>query len=1138
MPLFGFETVCQNLRVNNSLFLAIMKGEVTFLQSSIIDNRERGSVGKYLSEKIQADAKLSFVSAYFTVFAYHQLKNQLDGINHLRFLFGEPAFIKSLSENRANERNAEILDESITVSIQERLSQKNAAIECAEWLKAKAEIKSMVKPNFLHGKLYLIENANGVKEGVAGSSNFTVNGLGFGGRPNMELNLIVNDRRDLDDLEGWFNEVWNDDTGLVEDVKQKVLEYLGLLSAENQPEFIYYKTLYHLFGKYVEQQKDNRLLDERGDFYESEIWQMLYDFQKDGVKGAINKINNHNGCIIADSVGLGKTFEALAVIQYYERLNYRVLVLCPKNLSSNWTIYQTAKNNELNPFEKDSFKYNVLYHTDLGRTSGKSGAESIDFDGFKWSNYDLVVIDESHNFRGNPLEKIKDGAIKMNRAKWLMEKIIKDGVNTKVLLLSATPVNNDLRDLRNQILLMTKGDAGALFEKTNIRNISSTLEIAQKRFTVWADKKNKNRTVKDLLERLDASFFRLLDETTIARSRKHIKNFYDLEKIGGFSERLKPISIYAEVDLKDRFETFDSLNAQISEYKLSVFNPSAYVKDEKRQDYEERGANREFGFKQSTREHFLIGMMKVNFLKRLESSIESFEISMDRTIGKIGSLIDRIKKFQSTRTVSDNLNLFEFEPNEDERGENQPDDEQWQVGKKLPFDLADLKLDEWLKDLEKDRKALIKLYNYASAITPERDAKLKQLKDLIAEKIKNPLNDGNKKVIVFTAYTDTAKYLYDNLESWAQNEPGLNVALISGTFTKTTFGENKFAHILTNFSPRSKQREKRKMPQTGEIDILIATDAISEGQNLQDCDYLVNYDIHWNPVRIIQRFGRIDRLGSRNEKIQLVNFWATKDLDNYINLKNRVEARMALVDVTATGEENILDAEQLEELIEEDLKFRNRQLKRLKEEVLDLEEMSESVSLTDFTLDDFRQDLTNFLNHHQDRLESAPLGLYAVVPAPDGDHAHYHKPNNFKQNEKDLIKPGVVFCLRQIAEAEENEAVNPLQPYFLVYVRDDGTVRFNYTNAKQVLEIFRLMCEGKTEPFEDLCALFNRETENGKEMSKYSELLKTAVREIRSIYNKRSASKLTLDRNAVIAPKDKQIGKLSDFELITWLIIK
>ena len=479
--------------------------------------------------------------------------------------------------------------------------------------------------------------------------------------------------------------------------------------------------------------------------------------------------------------------------------------------------------------------------------------------------------------------------------------------------------------------------------------------------------------------------------------------------------------------------------------------------------------NRGFGFEQSTREHFLIGMMKVNFLKRLESSIESFEISVDRTIRKIDQLMDQIKAFQASKKISENLSLYDLEPNEDEREENSEEEEQWQVGKKLKYDLADLRLNDWLKDLDQDRTALITLFNFANAITPDRDAKLKQLKDRIAEKINHPINDNNKKVIVFTAFSDTASYLYDNLLTWAKTELGVEIALITGTFTKTTFGKNEFGHILTNFSPRSKHRaRKASMPQTGEIDILIATDSISEGQNLQDCDYLINYDIHWNPVRIIQRFGRIDRLGSQNKQIQMVNFWATKDLDKYINLKNRVEARMALVDVTATGEENILNTEQLEDLIEEDLKYRNQQLKRLKEEVLDLEEMTESVSLTDFTLDDFRQDLVNFLNVHKEALAAAPLGLYAVVPAPEANHRAYQN-KTFSELEKSTIQPGVIFCLRQKTEIEPSETVNPLQPFFLVYIRDDGTVRFNYTNSKQVLEIFRLLCEGHTKPFDDLC---------------------------------------------------------------------
>jgi hypothetical protein len=1109
--------------------------------TSICDNHKNGSLGQFLINNVKQGAAVSIVSAYFTIYAYKQLKNKLDQIDHLRFLFGEPTFIKSLDPTKTNKRDFRIEDDKLVIPIESRLKQKSISKECSDWIKEKVDIKSMVKPNFLHGKLYLMENPNGVKEAVMGSSNFTVHGLGMGGSPNIELNMIIQDRRDLDDLKNWFSGLWNDTTGLVEDVKAEVLKYLEQLYVENEPEFIYFKTLFHIFENYLDEQKLGGLLNERTGFFESEIWNMLYDFQKDGVKGAINKILKHNGCIIADSVGLGKTFEALAVIHYFELLNCRVLVLCPKKLSANWIIYQAGQNNALNPFTRDRFNYTVLYHTDLGRITGKSDANGIDLENLKWGAYDLVVIDESHNFRGNPMEKTKDdGTIKMNRAKWLMEKIIKSGVKTKVLMLSATPVNNNLRDLRNQISLITEGKNDALFESTQIKDIALTLKNAQTQFTLWADhKKNPDRTVKQLMERLDSSFFKLLDELTIARSRKHIKGFYNISAIGQFPERLKPHSIYPNIDVKDRFFTYDALNKKILQYKLSVFNPSAYVKEEKKQKYEALAGAEILPFKQSDREHFLIGMMKVNFLKRLESSIESFEISMDRTIQKIEKLENRINEFLKSKAQSQEEVLETLEPDEDELEENTDELEQWQVGRKLKFDLADLHLAEWLEDLRKDKEALNELYNTAVAVTPERDAKLKDLKKLIEEKVSQPINSSNKKVIVFTAFADTAQYLYNCLKEWVKKDLGLNVALVAGNTNQTTFGKNDFSNILANFSPISKCRELMKsMPQEGEIDILIATDCISEGQNLQDCDFLINYDIHWNPVRIIQRFGRIDRLGSKNDKIQLVNFWPTKDLDNYINLKERVEARMALVDVTATGDDNILNTEQIEELITDDLRYRNQQLKKLKKEVLDLEEMHESISLTDFTLDDFRIELLNFLENNRKKLEEAPFGLYSVVPSPSGIHAQYLDIGRFAATEKEIIKPGVIYCLKQKGDTDGNEEVNPLQPYFLVYIREDGTVRFNYTNAKQILEIYRLMCQGRKEPYEKLCELFNTETGDGEEMDKYTELLKKAVDTICHVFKKRMNQKLTSDRGALLIPQSKQVNDMDNFELVTWLIIK
>lgn len=1109
--------------------------------ASIRDNHQYGNVGDFLKEIVKSNSSVSIVSAYFTIYAYHHLKSELDGIERLRFLFGEPTFIKSIDPSKNNHRSFKIEDDQLIIPLEQRLTQKSIAAACSNWIKEKADIRSMVKPNFLHGKMYHVIQESGIEKAIVGSSNFTVNGLGLGGNNNIELNIIIDSDRDRQELKQWFDEIWNDTTGLVEDVKDDVLRYLAQLYAENDPEFIYFKTLYHIFENYLDDQARGGLLNEKTGFFESEIWNTLYNFQKDGVKGAINKVLKLNGCIIADSVGLGKTYEALAVIKYFELLNNRVLVLCPKKLTGNWTIYQASQNHALNPFVKDRFNYTVLYHTDMGRITGRSDANGIDLDNFNWGAYDLVVIDESHNFRGNPVERTKDdGTTKMNRAKWLMEKIIKSGVKTRVLMLSATPVNNTLRDLRNQIALITEGRDDALLETCGIKDISLTLKTAQTNFTTWADhKRNPRRNLKDLLERLDSAFFKLLDELTIARSRKHIKSFYKLEMIGSFPERLKPYSVYPVIDLKNRFPTYDRLNKQILEYKLSIFNPSAYVLEEKKQKYEELAKTEVLAFKQADRESFLIGMMKVNYLKRLESSIESFEISLDRTIQKIEVLEKKIDSFMKKKIFTQEETLEDFEPDEEELEENGEDLDQWQVGKKLKFDLADLKLKEWLEDLSNDKAALIDLYNNAIAVTPDRDAKLYELKGIIGNKIEHQTNNGNNKVLIFTAFADTAQYLYANLSSWIKNDLKLNSALITGSYTRTTFGKSDYDSILTNFSPVSKNRSKMKSaPQQGEIDILIATDCISEGQNLQDCDFLINYDIHWNPVRIIQRFGRIDRLGSINSKIQLVNFWPTKDLDNYINLKERVEARMALVDVTATGEDNILNTEQIEDLISEDLKYRNRQLKKLQEEVLDLEDMDETVSLTDFTLDDFRIELLSYINANRQKLENAPFGLYAVIPSPSDKPPTESDNRLFSHAEREIIKPGAIYCLRQKGATDGNEELNPLQPYFLVYIRDDGTVRYNYTNAKQILEIYRLLCQGRTEPYQALCELFNIETDNGQRMDKYADLLKKAVAEIIRVFKKRGAQKLLSDRSALIIPRSQQINEMDNFELITWLVLR
>ncbi|MDD4803505.1 MAG: helicase-related protein, partial [Syntrophomonas sp.] len=1052
--------------------------------------------------------------------------------------------------DKTNKRDFKIEDEQLIIPLQSRLQQKLVAKECSEWIEQKVNIKSMVKPDFLHGKMYHIRNSNETQKAIFGSSNFTVSGLGLGNNPNIELNMEIDSERDRNDLLNWFNEIWNDDTGLVEDVKDEVLKYLAQLYQENSPSFIYYKTLYHLFGDYLVEQQGGGLLDERIGFFDTQVWNMLFDFQKDGVKGAINKILKHSGCIIADSVGLGKTFEALAVIKYFELLNHRVLVLCPKKLRENWDVYR--RNDTLNSLVDDHFAYDVLCHTDLTRDQGYSA--NINLATINWSNYGLVVIDESHNFK-NDAEGKKDenGQLKYSRYGQLINEIIKKGVPTRVLLLSATPVNNNLKDLRNQIYLITKGENNALAETVGIKDISQTMKNAQTQFNNWADrKKNAQREARSLLEKLDSSFFKLLDELTIARSRKHIIDFYDISKVGKFPDRRKPISLSPGIDLKKEFPSYDQLNKEISEYKLSLFKPSDYIKDAFQEDYRKQELESGFNFRQAQREDYLIGMMKVNFLKRLESSIDSFRISMDRTIRKIEDLEGRIKEYQDCADDSDTLEERLTALPDDEQDEDIVEaNEKWQVGKKLKYHLGHLKLDKWLKDLQRDKAQLEYLYKVSNKVSVKRDEKLALLKKIIQEKVSHPINSWvepdnvevpNKKIIVFTAFADTAYYLYDALLDWVTNDLKLHIAVVTGgnRNNQTSFmpkgykNQSDFNQILTNFSPVAKGRSKMpKMPQDDEIDILIATDCISEGQNLQDADCLINYDIHWNPVRIIQRFGRIDRIGSRNQSIQLINFWPTDDLNKYINLKDRVEARMALVDITATGDDNLLDPGQIENLIEADLSYRDKQLLKLKDEVLDLEDMDENISLSEFTLDDFRIELLNFIKENERILREAPLGLYANVPSPAAEYAHLTDYSRIDSKSVTIMKPGVIFCLKQSSDKRENEAVNPLQPYFLIYMQNNGVLRFNYNHAKQILEVYRILCSGRSNPYDVLCTLFDDETSSGTNMDKYNKLLKQSIAELLKMFKKRNLRQLQSGRSGILVSQEAQPDSAEAYEMVT-----
>lgn len=851
----------------------------------MLDNKKYRVIDE-LKEELNKGSKLSVISAYFTIYAYAELKKELSKIDNMRFIFTEPTFInkdEELIREYYIERNPEKKMSGNEFELKLRNEMKQAAIarECAEWLEKKTEIKSLKRPNPAQPRLVYIENPDD-NISINGTVDFTSDGLGITPSNRLDSNMCLYGKDyTLSFLES-FNQLWEDESA-VQDVKEKVLEHMRVLYKENTPEFIYFVTLYNIFNDYLDELTEDNIIKSKTGFKETQVWNKLYKFQKDGVMGAIDKIEKYNGCIIADSVGLGKTFTALAVIKYYELRNDRVLVIVPKKLRENWTVY--TMNDKRNIFAADRFNYDVLNHTDLSRNSGFSG--EINLATLNWSNYDLVVIDESHNFRNNPPVKGR-----VTRYQRFMNDIIKAGVKTKILMLSATPVNNRMNDIKNQIAFITEGKNDA-FASVGLDNLELILKKAQMTFNRWSELPDPERTTERFVNMMDLDYFKLLDAVTIARSRKHIEKYYNLEEIGRFPTRLKPENRYPDIDIEEKFPPISHINKLIKRLSLCVYSPLGYVLPEKRAAYEMKydiavGSNNSI-FRQRDREQSLVGLMRIGLLKRMESSINSFALTVENILYKINRTLEAIEEKGLEYDPEMDINNIDIDDTEYES---------LMFGNKVKVLLQDMDLIKWQQDLLYDRDKFETILLEALEVTPERDAKLIELKDLIEKKMADPINPGNKKVIIFTAFADTAKYLYENLaEDFAKR--GIYSALVTGG------GDNKSTlpipkelrksvkmsdinTVLTLFSPISKECSKVYPAIDKYIDILIATDCISEGQNLQDCDYLINYDIHWNPVRIIQRFGRIDRIGSQNQAIQLVNFWATKDLDEYINLQQRV----------------------------------------------------------------------------------------------------------------------------------------------------------------------------------------------------------------------------------------------------------
>jgi hypothetical protein len=901
-----------------------------------------------------------------------------------------------------------------------------------------------------------------------------------------------------------FDEIWEDEKKL-QDVTDIVLENISSAYKENSPDFIYFFTLYNIFNEFLDDISEDVLPNEATGFKESKIWGMLYNFQKDAALAIINKLEKYNGCILADSVGLGKTFTALAVVKYYENRNKSVLVLCPKKLCENWNTYKGNYVN--NPIAADRLRYDVLFHTDLSRDHGQSNG--IDLDRLNWGNYDLVVIDESHNFRNgigthsNTTE---------NRYQRLMDKVIRAGVKTKVLMLSATPVNNRFVDLRNQLALAYEGDTAWFDERLNTKKpIEEIFRNAQKAFNAWSKLDAEERTTDALLRTLDFDFFEVLDSVTIARSRRHIEKYYSTSDIGKFPERKKPISKRPKLtDLNGAINYNEIYNILIS-LNLSIYTPSNFIYPSRMQKYIELTHNKGTSLTQVGREQGVRRLMSINLLKRLESSVYSFNLTMERIRKLINDTIDMIESYKSGSKMVDMVDLTDA-------GEFDDDDQNtdfFTVGKKVKIDLEDMDYISWMADLKLDAENLELLSVMVADITPEHDTKLQTLFELLRDKMEHPINPGNKKVIIFSAFSDTADYLYAHVSKFMKENYGLDTAEVTGSIDgKTTIPKlrSDLNTVLTCFSPKSKGKELLMPGNPAEIDVLIATDCISEGQNLQDCDYLINYDIHWNPVRIIQRFGRIDRIGSKNDYIQLVNFWPDMDLDEYINLKSRVETRMKISVMTSTGDDDLINAEE-----KGDLEYRRAQLKRLQEEVVDIEDMSTGISIMDLGLNEFRLDLLEYMKHNDD-VETAPHGMHAVVPAT-----------------KDA-PPGVIFILKNINNSVNIDNQNRIHPFYMVYIGVDGDIVCDYLNPKQLLDDMRLLCRGKTEPILNLCNRFNTRTKDGKDMGEVSELLTEAIHSI--IAAKEESDIDSLFSAGGTSALMNAVSGLDDFELICFLVVE
>jgi superfamily II DNA or RNA helicase len=1072
----------------------------------LIDNVSK-TLKTDLQSEITAGSRVAIAASCFSIYAFQELKEQLREVEELRFIFTSPTFTTDKEEKQKREfyiprlnRERNLYGSEFEIKLRNELSQKSVARECAEWIRRKARFKS----NRTHRTMMGFANVNNVS--YMPLTGFTTVELGVEKGNDAFFAVQKSEYPYSQHFLTLFDQLWND-TEQMQEVTDEVVDMISNCYKENAPEFIYFVTLYNIFSEFLEDISEDVLPNEATGFKESVIWNKLYNFQRDAALAIINKLEKYNGCILADSVGLGKTFTALAVVKYYENRNKNVLVLCPKKLHDNWMTFRSNYKN--NPVYADRLRYDVLFHSDLSRKHGASNG--IDLDQINWGNYDLVVIDESHNFRngGKVTTDENDENPRENRYLQLLSKVIKAGVKTKVLMLSATPVNNRFNDLKNQLQLAYEGDASHIDNLLNTTNsIDDIFRQAQTAYNTWAKLPPENRTTKALLDKLSFDFFEVLDSVTIARSRRHIEQYYDTTDIGKFPTRLTPIQRRTHLTDLNNAVNYNDIYTTVSGLNLAIYTPSDFILESRREKYAKNIDEAYSGLSMAGRERGIRRLMSINLLKRLESSVNSFRLTLERIQALLEGVIAKIDAHDFSATVED-LNPtdgLDF----DEREESL-----FIGGKKTRIALEDMDYVSWREFLEKDLYDLKALLLCMQDITPEHDSKLQQLIADIRYKFAHPINGDNKKILIFTAFSDTAQYLYEHLAPGIKEKTGMDVALVTGDIEARTtlrLPHIDFNKVLTLFSPLSKEKSSLYPDIPGEIDVLIATDCISEGQNLQDCDYLINYDIHWNPVRIIQRFGRVDRIGSRNKVIQLVNYWPDMDLDEYIDLKGRVEARMKVSVMTATGDDNPLTNEE-----KGDLEYRRAQLKRLQEEVVDIEEMNTGVSIMDLGLNEFRLDLLEYMRENPD-IEHTPLGLHAVVSGGED------------------TPPGVIYVLKNRNDGVNIDRKNRLHPFYLVYISEEGEVIINHLSPKDLLDRMRRLCKNHAEPDVALCREFNRVTHDGGRMGKYSGLLGDAIASIVSVKEQSDIDSFLEGFQGSLF--GNEIHGLDDFELICFLIVK